>query len=720
MWWWLLSTALAGDPGVPVVLPGGGEVVIATDAKSAVEDAMALLSARRFGDAARAFGALADASGDANLRYLEAVARYEGAELRPAERATQAGLARDPRNAPLWSLRGLILADLGRGEEALAAFDRGEQAAAGDPAVMARISLNRGLVRLDRGEASLAEVALRKAIDLGGVAKDVDLVARATDNLALVDQMRGRPATGGDTITAVSDRLRRGDVKGARAAIPATPPPDRRGAVRHQIALAGVARAEGRVSEALQRLEAAAALAGEGGLVREQAAALAQIGTILGAAGRRDAGLDKLQQAIGLVSGSSLRVNELTYRVEAGRIAVRLGDLGQADGQLAAARVAAKGNDDVLGQVRLAELEGVVAGLHGDAAKASTTLEGAIKSWDTLGYVTEAARVAADLVEQEAAAGSARLPERIKTAEALFARANDPLGPAHVGISEGLGQARRGAKAEALAAFVRAAERADAVATARAKDVAAIARQNAASLLVDGGMSSDAAAKASQAGLDQVVAREKSFRAAEVDFKAGIAAMDAKRWDEARDKFGAAERSLSAIGEASRAADARRARLWATFSAATDDPASQAIVVYRRVAEEASALPDPELRARATAAVGLTAHDLHQADALATLRAAGPLAEAAGLTAIAGQVWAVAATEEPKLPDRVAAARRAYDLRAGDDLGTFAMYAVAVDAYNDDQLDLAEEIAVEILPKSGKLQPKVTEVLAAIRGARGG
>jgi hypothetical protein len=38
-----------------------------------------------------------------------------------------------------------------------------------------------------------------------------------------------------------SDKLRRGDVRGARASLPAAPPPDRRGAVRHQIALAGLA-----------------------------------------------------------------------------------------------------------------------------------------------------------------------------------------------------------------------------------------------------------------------------------------------------------------------------------------------------------------------------------------------------------------------------------------------------------------------------------------------
>jgi hypothetical protein len=128
----------------------------------------------------------------------------------------------------------------------------------------------------------------------------------------------------------------------------------------------------------------------------------------------------------------------------------------------------------------------------------------------------------------------------------------------------------------------------------------------------------------------------------------------------------------------------------------------------------------PELRARATAAVGLTAAELGLPDALATLRAAAPLAEAAGLGPIAGQVYASLAAMEPKLAEKALAARRAYDLRGGDDLGTWAMYAVAVDAYNDDQFDLAEEIAVEILPASGKLQPKVTEVLAAIRAARGG
>jgi hypothetical protein len=710
---WYISVALAGDP--VITLPGTSEeVTFEPNAEGAVEDAMALLSARKFDDAARAFSALADSSSGADYRYLEAVARYEAGELRLADRAARSGLDRKPEHGPLLSLEGLVQADLGKGDVALQTLDKAEKFANGDATLLGRIALNRGLVQLDRGEAAGAQASFESARSRGQALNDQELVDQASQNLALVAALRGEAAGAQDPLGQVSDKLRAGDVAGAKAAIPKAIPGDRRQNARTLLALGNVLRADGQLDEALAAFDKAAGIADEGGLVRERAMALAQMGVVDGLGNRPELAIDKLQQAIGLVAGTSFRVNEVNFRVEAGRWAVRHEDVDQARSQLAVARKVAVGVEDPMVPARLSELEAAIGAKTGDAAVASAGYSMAISAYEGKKYWAEAARVGTELVELDARTASAQLAADQQRTRKLFEAAQDPVGPAHVLIATGLGKAAGKDNDGALAAFVEGAKVAES-AGGRGKRVAVIAREDAAQVLMSQGQTGVDAAKL---GLDGAVERSRAFAAAEKEFETSRKAFDAHDYDAARDGFARADKALADLGEAGYAAKARRNRLWSAYNAAADDPLAPSVKTFRTIAEEASRLPDAELRARAAAAAALAASQVGEPEARTELRAAADLAEQMGLVSIAGQCNAELAEKETTFEAKYLAARRAYDQRDADKLGTYAMYSVAVDAFNDGDYAKAQEIAQEILPKSGTLRPDVEKVLANVKSAQ--
>ena len=717
---WTIAVFLAlqsAHAGVIVTLPSSDREVEFDDSAAAeVQGAVDDLTARRFDDAARRFAALADASHSADLRYLEAVARYEGGELRSAESAAAAGLAIAPTNVELMSLDGLILADLGRGDEAIAVLDKA--LAASPPADdRARIVLNRGIVHLDRGEATLAEADFRDARASAETAGVTEIVALANEDLALVAALRGESGAT-DAIGAVGDRLRKGDIAGAKALIPAEPA-DRRGRVQVLIATGTVDRAEGRLDDAVTALEQAQSLAREGGLVREQASALAELGIVYGVAGKYALAIDRLQEAIGLVKGTSFRVNELAYRIEAGRMAVRVDDLAQASAQLDVARVLAKSVEDPLGVARISELEGLIASRRGDAAAAGRALDTAASAFEAHGDWAEAARIATEAVEAYAGKDATALGTARERAVGLFAKAMDPLGPAHVGVAEGLGRARHADPDGALLAFATAATSAEAVKTARGAQVAAIAREDAAQTLILLGQSPEVAEKSKKYGLDAIIAQHATFEKAQKSYDAARTSFDQGRFPEARDGFDAAYKALQGLGETGYALKARRGRAWATYNATIGQTPASALPIWQGLIEEAVQIQDPELRARAMGAEALDAADLKRPEALISLRAAAEEAEQLGLLPLAGQVQARRATLEPALDDRLAAARRAWSLRP-DSVGVYAMYAVAVDLYNADRFTEAAQIADDVLPSAGKLTVEVQKVRDASRAAAGG
>jgi tetratricopeptide (TPR) repeat protein len=703
--------------GVTVTLPQTDDEVTFDDSAAAeVQSALDALTARRFEEAGRRFGALADASDSADLRYLEAVADYEGGDLRLAERAAKDGLARAPGLPRLASLYGLILADVGKGDDAIKVLDGALQAATDDE-TRARILLNRGVVRLDRGEAALARADFEAAKTAATSASNAELGALATEDLGLVAGLEGKTG-GSDPLGDVADKLRQGDIAAAKAAIPKADPTDRRGTVRALLATGDVARAEGRLDDARIAFDKALELAKQGGLVREQGAALAQLGVVYGLSGREDLALDRLQEAIGLVAGTSFKVNEVAWRVEAGRVAIRKDDLAQAKAQLAAAQKTAAGTEDPLGKARLAELEALIASRSGDATTARAAFDRAIQPFADRSMWAEAARIATSRVELEAAAKEPTGVEAArKRAIELFGSAHDSLGTAHVGVAEGLGRYRAGDLDGALRAFVAAADAADAVGTARGRQVAGVARQDAAQALIAQGHTADALAKAGELHLDAAVKQEQTFTEAEAAYDAARAAFNLKRYADARALFDQAYTAFSAIGETGYAQQSRRGRAWSEFDATVGQDPAVALPIWRKVAEDASQMGEPELRARADAAAALDASALGRPEAVTALRAAAQEAEQLGLVGLAGQVLAELADKETDLQVRAIAARRAYELREGDTIGTYAMYSVAVDAYNAEDYALALDLSDPIAATAGDLTASVRQVRDASKEA---
>jgi tetratricopeptide (TPR) repeat protein len=708
--WAALRMAVAGTPQA-VPLPA--EIQFDADARGEVEGARADLAAGRFAEAERRFAAVAEASGSPDARYLQALSAYEGGSLATASRAIDAGLSREPGHAPLLLLAGLVKADQGRGDEAFRLFDRAAAAAPGDTALRARVALNRGVVRLDQGELDVAEQAFRTAKSLASAAGVTEVVALADENLRVVGEVRGKGGAA-DGLSKVSERLRKGDVAGARAVLPEANPADRRTVVRRALAEGNIARAEGRWGPAQEHLARAAEEARQAGLVREQAAALADLGMVYGLAGRGPLGAEHLAQAIALVDGTSFRLNELTYRIEAGRIACRTGGLDEARRQFARAREIAAMVQDPVGSARLAELEGAIAAKSDKAPEASAAFERAIRTYEGLGFWAEAARVGAATVELLTGRDAAAAASAQARASELFRRAGDPLGDAHLAISAGLGAAARGQLDVALRAFAAAAESAEQVKTPRGEQLARIAREDAAQMLLGLGHSAAAVEKAKEFGLESMVAREKEFASAEAAYEKGRAAHDAGRYSDARAAFDQAFRGFEAIGERGYALQARRGRAWAEFNAATTLSTPQAFPVWQKLVEESLFVQDGELHARSMAAVGLAAGDLKRPEAADSLRAGADVAERAGLIPVAGQCYAMLADIATDLRARASAARKAMQLRSGDKVAVYAMYSVAVDAFNAEDYVLARSLAAEALPYAVDLKPSLKQILDSL------
>ena len=114
------------------------------------------------------------------------------------------------------------------------------------------------------------------------------------------------------------------------------------------------------------------------------------------------------------------------------------------------------------------------------------------------------------------------------------------------------------------------------------------------------------------------------------------------------------------------------------------------------------------------------AMEIEGVDAAPLLKACSDDAVAVGLDELAAKCFSGAAELGPDLLPRAAAARRAHALDPGAVPSVYAMYSVAVDAYNAGQYGLAEDLAVEVGPVAGDLSDAVTAVLEAARRARVG
>lgn len=701
---WLVLTvlALAQEPR-PTVTPSEDGVESATETSGAVEAATEALAERRFEDAARLLQALADAGGGPELRYLEALARYESGDLRGADRATEQGLRASSSYAPLLNLRGLVLADLGRGDEALVLFERVRRVT-GDEALEGQVALNEGLVHLDRGDLARADAAFAEAARIGERLGEAELVARARSNAALSAAEQGATAAV-DPLGAVAERLRAGDLEGARAKLP----PEgttRRERVHARIARAAVARAEGRPGDAALVLEEALVQARRGGLVRETALVLGELGTVHHLGGQGLLARERLREAADTVEGTSFRLLAIGIHVQAGIVDVSLGELARARTHLEEGRRLARGVSSAHAAARLDELEGVLADAEGRKAVAIAALERAVAAFEARGWHGDAARAATILVRVD--------PTARERALALFARAGDPLGPAHVGISAGLALARAGDLEGALALFVEAAETAEAAGDAR---VAAVARDNAVEALRALGHGEENLARIRELGLADAIERQEALAAAEAAYAEGMAAWEAEDWARARARFGVAWRAFEGLEERVYAHNARRGHAWALWNQAVASDPVTALPFFEEIVQEAIQIDDAELRVRARTARALAALEVEGLDPAPLLRQAAEDAEATGMTELGARAWAGLA-DLGDLADRASAARRAHELDPGGPASRYAMYSVAVDAYNADHYDLAEALAAEVLPEAGDLADAVTAVLEAAKAGR--
>lgn len=718
-----LALAVASPEGaadLATVLPDSAvEVQIASEASEAVQAAYALLEAGRFPEAARAFGALADASQGQQARYFEALAWYEAGEIKSSLRAVKAVVKADLDHGPAWSLLGLVHADRGEGDEAEKALERAHDRAeaTGDLALGARASLNQALVAQDRGQPDHARRALQRAERLATSAEDELLLAVVRANLANVEAVGGGDMPG-DVLGQVAELLRRGDLRSARAAIPSGEPPNRREGVRRLLAAAAVDRAEGRLEGASLKARKALTEARRGGLVRETGAALAEIGTLFNLAGRFVPAFDALHEAVGVVAGTSFRVSELSYRVEAGKVAVRLGDLTQARDQLAAARRVAEGLPPTVVGPRLDELWAAVEATEGEHSAASRRLASVVDRYEATGAFADAARASTSLVTLHAAHRSEEIGPWEDRAVKLFERAGVDAGAAHVKVARGLGLARAEQYEQAIQAFVQAAELAEGLDTSRGQQIAAHARANAAAVLQAQGIDPALSARLAEGGeLQTAMTAHKVYAEGEERYRAGLQAFERGAYAEARESFTAALESFSKLDDPALTATARRSRGWAARNEAIRAQDTDALPLFQLAERDAEAAQDPELLVRAKVGAALASSALDRSSAQRRLLEAADLAEEAGRIDDAVRCLTGLADALESLDDRISVARRAALLDPSSPLVTHALYSAAVDAYNYEDYALALSLAEELAPRAGSLADPVEAVRAAAAAA---
>lgn len=362
------------------------------------------------------------------------------------------------------------------------------------------------------------------------------------------------------------------------------------------------------------------------------------------------------------------------------------------------------------------ELEAGVAAADGRPDAAALAYAQAVAWYEAHGRSADAARAAVSC----AAALEGSDPEQAaawgRRALAAFERAGDPLGPAHLALARGLARARAGDLTGALRRFAEATELAQAQDSPQARQLAATAQANAARALVGLGASPEGAQRSASEGVDALVAHQSALVAALALYDQGLAAYNAGRYTAARAQFAESQRRLLALGERAYADQARRAAAWAAYNVAVGLDPQQSWPFWAEILGEAQQLDDVELHARAAVAQAVCAQRLGMPTAAQNLQDAAKGAEGAGLPELAAQAWAARADAPLSLAERAGSARRALALAPQEPASAYAMYSVAVDAYNQDQPELARALAEEVLPRAGSLRDAVEGVLRATGG----
>ncbi len=695
-----LSVAYAGG------LVETGEFDVGGTGAEAVAAARAALDARRFDEAALAYGALADVGGGVAARVAQAVALYENGDLRPARKAAELALAQQPENIAGGNVLGLALVDSGAVEAGIQRLEATRALAQGT--WKARVLINLGLAWLDRGQSEQARQRIQEASALA--AGDPTLVAAAADALASVAGLSGRDS-------GVGPMLGRGETQQARAQAEkgVSTAGTLRERVQAKIALAAVERAEGNLDASVKRLNQAILDARQAGMTREAAVALGNLGIAHTLAGRHSLAADALRAGADQAHDGGYRVVEVDLLCELGLALVNQGLADEAEAQQRAAGALLAGMDYPQGVARQAELGGRVAAFRGDTATANQALSQAVAWHEGLGRWMDAARGATALSAAWQPTDPAAAQKWATRAEGLFAKARDPLGPAHVVMARALADARSKRLDAALAGFGRAAELAEAVGSGRGAVVARIARDNAAQTLVMLGQSEDVARIAALAGMTDLVQRQIELKAAFSSYDTGLSAYSARDWATARERFQVARDAFDKLQEPGYSARARRAASWSAYNNAVSLPTAQAYPIWTQLVEETAKIDDPELFTRTYAAAALGAHAMKQGDPTDRLIECTKMGERNGLPDVSARCHGALAERDGDLDARARYARMAQVLQPGDKAAVYALYVVAVDAYNAGRRELAVELATLARPHGGSLAGALDEVLSAAR-----
>jgi hypothetical protein len=245
--------------------------------------------------------------------------------------------------------------------------------------------------------------------------------------------------------------------------------------------------------------------------------------------------------------------------------------------------------------------------------------------------------------------------------------------------------------------------------------VARVAKENAARVLVHMGDGPDAAKRAAEGGLTEVVTRERALRDGFGAYDEGLAAYRAQDWTRAQARFATARSAFERLGEAGYVLRTRRAAGWAAYNALVATPAAEAAPKWSKLVEETAQLEEPELFLRAYAASALADHQVQRSDPGARLAECTRRAEALAFREIAARCHGALAERPGDLAGRARHARTAFGLAPEEAGAVYALYAVAVDAVNEDQPALAVELATLARPRAGQLQNALDEVLRAAR-----
>lgn len=708
VWLWWLYFAQAWAQGLVEV----GELELGSAPAEAVQEAQQALVRRDFERAAALWGALADAGGGEPARAAQAVAWYEAGELGRARAAAEQVLVKDPEHLMAGNVLGLALVDGGRVAEGLqrldATRDRAEKA--GAAGLVAMLQVNRGLALLDQGDAPAARASFQDGLARAEATADPVTAAAARQGLTAVAGLSGADQGVGTLLGKGSVSQARAEAE-RRAGVAVT----RRDRIAAGLDLAAVLRAEGRLDTAAGKLEEVLRESRGSGMRRETAIALGQLGLVHSLAGRFPLAADALRQGAEEARGGGYRVVEVDVRCELGMVLVHLGRLEEADQEQRAAGLLLAGMSYPQGVARQAELGGAVAAARGDLKTADAALSQAVAFHEKLGRNLDAARVATQLAAAWRPADAATSQRWVDRASRLFAAAGDPLGPAHVALACALSDARAKRLPEALRGFADAAELAEKVGSNRGKTLAAISRENAAQTLVMLGAGEEVARIASEQGIEALVQRQAQLKAAFDQYDRGLAAYSERRYADARQAFVEARNGFEGLGETAYSARSRRAAAWSQYNAAVAMPTAQALPVWSQLVEETTQIDDPELYVRVYGAAALAAHTLGQGDPLARLQECARMAERQGLRDVAARCHGAVAERPGDLPARARAARTSHAFAPGDAASVYALYVVAVDAFNEGELPLARELATLARPAAGPLAPELDSILAATR-----